>query len=660
MTRISRELRAFVVLALLVSIIGIFPSDRSRADTTETVYQTSFEDSSDTSFISPASSYDTSQMRTGTRSLKYERSDPAQYVVLSKSISFQPGFMYEASAFVKTSGLSSSIRSEGVRVAIQAYAGSTYLGGSFSSGSVAAEWESLSSGRYVVPANTTSLTLLLYIYRGTTGTAWFDDLTLNKTTPKLLRSKLVSPSYRGMLIPGDHDTISATTRMSLTSGNYSDYFLDIQLLNSSNQVVDSTIVNGAETTVWNRPAGTLAAGTYTLRIQAKLDSTGAVADTESWRLTKLAVAPVSYLDKHGRLIREGQPFFPIGFYSTAADDSSLDRITGPFNTILPYNAPTAAQLNDANSRGTKVIYSFKDYFYGTPYCPPEVNSVADEVVEIANRLNSTAGTGLLKNHPAILAWYINDELPWYTYEDQLTNHQNTFVNEDPDHPTYYVDNRSFDGAVYMRTSDIYGPDVYPVYGVAGESLNQPGNFTEAARLNLPNRAMWPVVQNFAWAQFAGHNDTERAPTPAELRSMSWQYITAGGRGLMFYALQNMKYDFDNDGDSQEEFDALYASATAVADEVASLVPVIMSVTATPAITVSASTWLDHTVRKYNGKVYVIGVNNGQTHGNSATFTVPGATSVNVVNENRTLPVNASGTFTDLFNSLAVHVYEVTL
>lgn len=664
-----RTTRWLIALVVIFSSLSIHPMQPALADTTQVLYETSFEDTEDTTWIAEPSSYDTTQKYTGERSLKYTRTDPAQYVLLRKDVEFEAGRLYEASAFVMTAGLSSTNALEGARVAIQAFNGSTYIGGSFGPGSVSTIWTSLSSGRYIVPAAATRLEVLVYIYNKTTGVAWFDDLTVTETAPKLLRSKLNAPSYRGMLIPGDHDQIDVSMRLTTLGRPASDYTIRIRLLTSTNRVAHETSLAGAATSTWNLSTLRLPAGSYTLRLEVLDSSAGnAIADTEEWPIRKLSRTdplPLSYIDKYGRLIRDGAPFFPLGFYSTRGDKANIDQLAGkPFNTLLPYSQPSGTNLDYANQQGVKVVYTLKDYFYGTQYCPTSITSVAGEVPAIINTLNSdsdTAASGIqpLRNHPAILSWYVNDELPWYSYEDRLINHQNAVIATDPNHPTYYVDNRSYDGAVYMRTLDVYGPDVYPIHGVAGELLSQPGNYAEQASANLPGRGLWPVAQNFASAQFAGHNSTERAPTRAELRSMSWQFLAAGGKGLLFYSLQNMAYDFDRDGSTADDFAELMGNATAVAEEVSALVPVIMSIETAPALTRPSGEWLDTMIRKHDGKVYVLGVNNGQAN-NSATFAVPGATSVKVLNENRTLPVDASGTFTDQFNSLAVHIYEVTL
>ena len=72
--------------------------------------------------------------------------------------------------------------------------------------------------------------------------------------------------------------------------------------------------------------------------------------------------------------------------------------------------------------------------------------------------------------------------------------------------------------------------------------------------------------------------------------------------------------------------------------------------------------LEVMAKDYNGQFYIFAdTRDSETQTNiSATFTIadPNATSVTVVNENRTIPV-INGVFTDTFATAAtVHIYQV--
>ncbi len=60
-------------------------------------------------------------------------------------------------------------------------------------------------------------------------------------------------------------------------------------------------------------------------------------------------ADASIVDEHNRLIVDGKPFLPLGFYSEAWDPftvSNLDLVaSGPYNTIVPYSFPNLSLIH---------------------------------------------------------------------------------------------------------------------------------------------------------------------------------------------------------------------------------------------------------------------------------------------------------------------------
>ena len=54
--------------------------------------------------------------------------------------------------------------------------------------------------------------------------------------------------------------------------------------------------------------------------------------------------------------------------------------------------------------GLKVIYSVKDWYAGSRYCPKSIETVDDEEPNVRARVRR------YRDHPALLAWYLNDEL----------------------------------------------------------------------------------------------------------------------------------------------------------------------------------------------------------------------------------------------------------
>jgi hypothetical protein len=70
---------------------------------------------------------------------------------------------------------------------------------------------------------------------------------------------------------------------------------------------------------------------------------------------------------------------------------------------MPYGSPDRQQMDLAHKPGLKVIYSIKDWYAGSQWCPPSIRTIGDEEPQVRARVRE------FRNHPALLAWYLNDE-----------------------------------------------------------------------------------------------------------------------------------------------------------------------------------------------------------------------------------------------------------
>ena len=91
----------------------------------------------------------------------------------------------------------------------------------------------------------------------------------------------------------------------------------------------------------------------------------------------------------------------------------------------------------------------------------------------------------------------------------------------------------------MNTTDIMGLDTYPIGRGKIRSVNY--NMDEAYKEILKAKLFISVIQIFDWAflyrNYRGDpNFILSPPTLQEMRSMSWQALVAGGKGIIFYSL----------------------------------------------------------------------------------------------------------------------------
>jgi hypothetical protein len=157
-------------------------------------------------------------------------------------------------------------------------------------------------------------------------------------------------------------------------------------------------------------------------------------------------------------------------------------------------------------------------------------------------------------------------------------------------------------------------------------------------------------------------------TPAQMNWAVWSSIIHGARGLIYF-----NHSFSGPAESDNNFETPYFTTTGITPQaqatdalITSLAPVLNDDTALHYVTVSPApttfSGIDTMAKYHDGQftIFADTRDSGSATDIPATFHVadPSATSVTVVNENRTIPV-VNGTFSDTFATGAtVHIYRV--
>ncbi len=551
----------------------------------------------------------------GARSLRYTNEDADRYVLCGQEVFLEPGAAYEFSAWIKTEGVDGP--DSGATICLEWWAeGEKYLGGSYPSGfKGTADWRQLKAISGRVPPTAVSCNITCYLRKGCTGTAWFDDVELRRHREPPLRTLLTRPSYRGLVVPGT-GPVQVSADLSLA-----DWGLEPEQV-----MVRTDVVKVADESLCRTqsrlPAGPsmdlrvnvdgLEKGAYRLDIVLQARAGEQEIGRDNWRLQIVDRADLqgraAYVDEHNRLICDGEPFFPLGMYFSGVNEEDLRLYADSgFNCLMPYGSPSREQMDLAHSLGLKVIYSVKDIYSGSTYCPKDIETEADERAYIEAKAAEFSG------HPALLAWYLNDELP-QEYMARLEAHQQWLEELDPGHPTWVVLYQVGHVAAYAKTFDAIGTDPYPIPGSPARRAAEWTQMTVGAVKG--SRPVWQVPQVFNWANYRKTEEEKqglRPPTKAEMRSMAWQCITNGATGLVFYSF------FDIKRDTVVPFEEQWGYVKDMAAEIRELSPVILSVEPAPSIRpVSGRGWLHYMVRRLGGKVYLFVVNDGPRAGR-ATF-----------------------------------------
>ena len=598
-------------------------------------------------------SLDATVAHTGQHALKFVNNDPKRYVLCSAPVKFEHGRFYEFKGWVKTQGLKGE--DSGATLCMEWYGPKGWLGGAYPTGVKGdSDWTLIRGVGGRIPVEATSVSITCYVRQAMTGTAWFDDIEVHRGIERPLSSAMLSPTYRNSIYPGGPSDVKLRAALNLRDVTLPRGALRVraELLAPNGKSVShpeySAISRDAVDITL--PAGNLLPGKYTARVMLQNRATSATMEIDEYTVTRLgddAKAPLSYIDEHHRLIREGKPFFPLGMYWGDIEEKPLTQYAdSPFNCLMPYSAPDKPKLDLAQKLGLKVIYTVKDVYAGTQWPPAGIKTEADEKAFITNAVNT------YKSHPAVIGWYLNDELP-AEMAARLNSHQ-TWVSElDPDHPTWVVLCTLGDVGKLTQSFDVIGTDPYPI--------PSPGPWgagtwaAETRRQVQGTRAMWMVPQIFNWACYHQANEPDfdklRPPTLPEMRSMAWQCIAEGATGLIFYSW------FDIQKDKKVPFDTQWALCKQMGAEIKRYVPALLSIDPTPQVQAKGGKWLHWTVKAFEGRTYLFAVNDGQDEGD-ATFTVPGLQRlVHVRDEHRAISPS-KGAFTDHFDKLALHVYEM--
>jgi len=551
--------------------------------------------------------------RNGSRGLAFENSDPEFYSFPSQAIRLEPGCCYAVEVWVKTENLVGD--ESGATVCLE-WSGpdGQWIGGAYPDGlrGTTDGWKKIQGFTRALPTNATHVVIHPYVRRGMTGKAWFDDLKVTRYYPPLV-STVSASCYRGTAADGEVTfraglTLrSAGVKVGDVDGSFAFVSADGKTVRTSKP--DALASDCATLTV---KVSEFPVGDYAVRfaLATRDGASKGEAETRFRRVERLPERK-AFIDGHRRLIVDGKPFFPLGMYWSSVNASELATYAkGPFNCLMPYASPNPQQMDACQACGLKVIYSIKDFYSGTHWAPAAMKTEADELAAIKSRVD------LYRNHPALLAWYINDEMP-LSLVDRLAGRQRLMEELDPDHPTWVVLYQYDEVRAYLSTFDVIGTDPYPIPDKpAGTALE----WTRTTRdQSYGTRAVWQVPQVFDWGAYrkGAEREKARAPTLEEMRSMAWQCVAAGANGLVFYSFFDLYKVKERDS-----FETRWAEVCAMASEVKRYIPVMLSVEPVPAVTCEGAPAVETRIWRKGKELYLLAVNSSAST-LVATVTVEG-------------------------------------
>ena len=534
----------------------------------------------------------------GTGGLAWDNSDPNQYRLVSQSLKLERGRRYRYSCRVKAENLVSTLarNKRGAHMCVGWYDADGKWLAEVSPRKAplgTTDWTELSGETPPIPENAASFSVSLYVNRGCTGKAWFDDVSVAPIDEKPV-SFMVSDAYRDLAAACDDVEFRVVLRLAAANLKPQDVKGEFVFVGKSGPFVEAASELDGSSAAVRILAARIAEGTHPVRFVLK-SGDGRELDSASLDFTRTVALPrrKAYIDGRKRLIVDGKPFFPLGMYLSNVNTNMVNAYAkGPWNCCLPYQSGGKKELDFLASKGLKVIYGLHDY-WGKVGKTPRYKT--DDDAQAACRETVLK----VKDHPAVIGWYVLDEMP-LKFLPRMLARQRMMRELDPDHPTWGVFFQYYQLREYMPVCDVLGTDPYPI---GDKPISLPTEHIRAIRrATFGHRALWQVPQAFDWGWFVDAKAEPvrcRLPTAAEVRSMAWQPIAGGANGVVFWAYHYIYWKLKG-----EDYDSFYGAYCKVGEEIRRFIPVFLSDEKAPAV-MSASANTACRAFRYDGAVYLL-------------------------------------------------------
>ena len=504
--------------------------------------------------------------RNETQGLRINREKSANYNIIGHPVKAVPGKSYEFSYWIKTRDVQGAT---GMRAGIEFYArkpdgSKEYLfPPAYSQGiSGTNDWTQVVVKIPRVPLRTETVSLIFFMGKKTTGTAWIDDVAFRPATPPLVAT-MIHPAGQAAA-PGETVTLRFVRENGEVLPDSPGRTVRVKIGDSAPEFPAPVAKSIAQFRVPELPDGeyplSLTLGADTLRLPLQIRR----------KPGKTTFSPT------GAMLIDGKKFMPLGFITYGTQEKVIQRLKeAGGNVVMPYcslgigkgRKGVREALDRLERENIKIIFSLKDVYAGVDGGVTQYDGIRGDAEVAAALVNA------LKDHPALLAWYVNDEL---NFSPMLVNRRDLLARLDPDHPAWAAQYQYDEMPVYARITDVLGVESYPVNKLSPEKSSisaktESGAFRTKA-IGIP---VWAVPQIH---NLGVYNPSEfrsyRSPNGQEMRTVSLFLAGVGAKGFIFYMLDdlwNPKYP-----DPEANFNAVWPDVVATFRELRELEPFILS------------------------------------------------------------------------------------
>ncbi len=492
----------------------------------------------------------------------------------------------------------------------------------------------------------------------TSGSAWFDEVSVAEYQPPPLSSILLYPNYRGLMgeRTWEPTQIRVACELGRTNAPLSRLRVTADVRDSSGEILwtDGPTPPPARSFETGFDLRWIIRGNYTMRLGLFYEDDEPLGlQTFPFEVSHVAdlFARPAFVRADNTLLVGGEPFLPIGLMDSfdPADARALAKrlklLSGsPFNTLanqeLDLGTPSRIReiMTVLNKSGVKTIFPLAAY---DGVAGAQAAGILPRFKGSTPEARTDDCIRRIRGAPGLIAWSIARHAA-AQYEPLIAARYAKLLDADENHPVVIVQDAAAvaDTRVYTNAADVFAIEM-PASdaGAAGDSVNA------AARSFSGYRPVWAVIDAY------GNDDGEAEPPPArrEIRALSYMALVHGARGLIYDSLASII----DDGVFAER----WADLTSVAGELSSLAGYLADGARQPSAPILPAFIAADSCSLTLGDKHLMIVINRQSRTVSAEIeiTTPVDT-VTVLFENRSLQ-RVAGRIVDTLPPHDVNVYE---
>ncbi len=411
-------------------------------------------------------------------------------------------------------------------------------------------------GRTAAPAGMTNGLVYFALLQNQSGKAWFCQPRIWRDDSFEWHTAMIHPATRYALPPGRQTLafFSEARGNDLPANLFAEVTITPQAGGGQAQIITAP-VRGNRYEV----AGDLTPGAFTVTAVLQRENGAELARRNPFTIAvpdpATQPADAVTIDALGRWRVGGKLFLPLilttNHMANVFKDqghhwkrSEIDRIgDSPFNTIHSYDAmfwtftgekspeQVTTVLDAMHDAGLKVVFSVKDILpkggrIWRSWHGHEGAAAVSEAVLAAYR-----------RHPALLAWYTNDEVDVSAFHHEQRDRIGRL---DPWHPTIQIQNFSGNFHERLDGADVFGNDPYPI-SKAESNIQEVFRSLGRSRELLVHQdsiAMASTVQVFSWHYYRKH-DNAWFPNAEQLRAMALTMVVEGARAFFFFSYNDL-------------------------------------------------------------------------------------------------------------------------